>query len=64
MEYFYAQIGDDGVCFSVTQTAGSIDDPKMIPLDTFKTDILGCTWLDGQWIKPNPDPTPTNEVTQ
>lgn len=55
---YYAQINELAVAVSVTETSTEINAPHMIPIGSLDTSILGCTLVDGQWVPPQPEPTP------
>ncbi len=48
--HFYAQIDDDGVCYAVTQTAGPISAPDMVPIPDFDLTYIGRTYSGGAWV--------------
>lgn len=52
MPNHYAQIDSNSICFAVTQTSGSIEQPDMIAIDSYDTSLLGKVWSNGQWIDP------------
>lgn len=58
-EFYYAQIGANKICYAVTQTAGEIDRPDMIRIDSYDESLLGKMWFDGQWIDPPEPQTPS-----
>lgn len=56
--WFYAQLGDGGVCVAVTQTAGPIDAAHMLRVDGLDETLTGRTYTAGEWSAP-PTPSPT-----
>jgi hypothetical protein len=46
---YYAQINQDSIAFAVTETAGEISQPDMIPLASFDTSVIGKKWSNGLW---------------
>jgi hypothetical protein len=52
MSFYYAQINDDFICFAVTQTAGLISQPDMIPITSYDISLLGKIWTNGEWLDP------------
>lgn len=53
---YYVEINENNVVKSVLETTGTVDKPTMIPMDSFREDLLGWTYQNGQFIPP-PDPT-------
>ena len=56
MTFYYAQITSDQICFAVTQPAGPINQPDMIPISSYDTSLLGKIWTNGEWLDPPPIP--------
>jgi hypothetical protein len=50
MAFYYAQIDENSICIAVTQAAGEIDLPNMIPIAFLDESLLGKLWQDGQWM--------------
>lgn len=46
---YYAQIDENGICFAVTETAGQIDQPDMIEIETFDEGLLGMKRVGDTW---------------
>lgn len=57
MNYYYAQINKDNMVFSVFESTKELDDPtdNFIELDSYNTSLLGSFYVDGQFIKREPD---------
>ncbi len=53
---YYAQINDSGAVVGVTQSADAINAEHMIPIESLDSALLGCSWVDGQWVAPAPVP--------
>lgn len=53
---FYAQINVSGICYAVSQLAGVVDHPSMIPLATMDETILGQQWTGAGWRDASPAP--------
>ena len=56
-EFFYAQVDQSGVCFSVTQTAGEVTEPGMVRIQEFDPSLLGRLWLGDAWAEFSPEPS-------
>ena len=50
--YPYAQVNDDNVCIAVSQLAGEVDLPNMIPLDEFDAGLLTMVYVNGEFVSP------------
>ena len=59
---YYAQINDDSIVISVTQTTGEIDNPSMIAIEGYDISVLGKRYNpdtgDFEDIEPEPTPVP------
>lgn len=51
----YAQIDTNKTCVAVSDLAGEVDAPHMIPI-TPDENPIGHVWDDGEWIAPPPAP--------
>jgi hypothetical protein len=49
---YYVEINENNVVKSVLETTGTVDKPTMIPVDSFREDLLGWTYQNGQFIPP------------
>ena len=49
MDYFYAQLDQDGVCMGISQLAGEVEAAHMIAIEDFDIGLLGRVYEDGQW---------------
>lgn len=50
MEFkYYAQIDENGVCFSVKSVAGEINDPNNIEIESLNNDLLYRKFENGRW---------------
>jgi len=49
MLHLYAQIDGAGICYAVTQAAGPIDAPDMVPLASYDLTLLGQHWTGSTW---------------
>ena len=60
---YYAQINQDRIAYAVTETAGEISQPDMIPLASFDTSVIGKKWNNGVWedVPTPPAPPPAYE---
>lgn len=60
---YYAEIDENGICKAVTETAGPIDLPTMIPIEGFYVTLLGQQRVGVTWqpvpVEPEPDPGPS-----
>lgn len=58
---YYAQINQERVAYAVTETAGQIDAPDMIQLESFDTSVIGKRYTEqGAWEDvPAPEPSAT-----
>ena len=61
MNYFYAQINQDDVCYAVSSTHGVIVDPDLIQLNSFDESVLGKRWTGTTWEDVPPPPEPPVE---
>lgn len=52
MEYYYAQINEDNICFAVSQLSGEMSQPDLIRLETFDLSLLGKIWNGAEWLSP------------
>jgi hypothetical protein len=48
---YYAQINQDGIVYAVTQTAGAVDQPNMIQIDSLDQSLLGKLYQNGQFVE-------------
>jgi hypothetical protein len=51
---YYAQLNNQNIVVSITETSAEIDAPNMVLIDSFDTSILGCEYKNGQFVKPVP----------
>jgi len=49
MDWYYAQIDGDGVCFAVSKLAGEVVQDDMIPLAGYDETVLGKVYKNGVW---------------
>lgn len=64
--FHYAQINESGICFAISELAGTVIADDMIPI-TAETDCLGKKWRDGEWLEveqPEPAPEPLSDQEQ
>ena len=57
-EYIYAQLNEEGICFSLSHLSGPVEREDMI-LFSQETDCLGKRYHDGIWeevAQPEPEP--------
>lgn len=56
--YFYAELNASNKVFSVLQTSKPFKNPseRIIQIDANRKDLLGCTYVDGEFIPPPPPP--------
>lgn len=47
--YYYAQINNLGICFSVLETFAEIIDNDMIPIPAYDESYLGKQWTGTSW---------------
>ncbi|WP_290906238.1 hypothetical protein [Aquabacterium sp.] len=55
---YYAQLNEAGVCTAVTETAGEIDAPHMVAVDSLDAALLGQTYANGVFTAPVIAPAP------
>ena len=61
---YYAQINQDRIAYAVTETAGQIDAPDMIQLESFDTSVIGKRHTEqGAWEDVPTPPAPEPEWT-
>ena len=57
--YYYAQLNADNVAVGVSQLSGAVDNPQLIPLETYDADVMGKKWNGSTWeAMPEPEPVP------
>ncbi len=52
MDYFYAQIDSNAVCYAILQTHAPIEQPDMVALDAYDEAYLGKRWTGSAWESP------------
>lgn len=52
MNYFYAQIDANKICFALSQLSNKKTKPGLIPLDFWDESVLGKLWMGSEWIEP------------
>lgn len=62
--YFYAELDSNGKVFSVLQTSKAIKNlhERIVQIDANRKDLLGCTYVDGQFVPPPPPPVELNRL--
>lgn len=59
---YYAQINQDRIAYAVTETAGQIDAPDMIALESFDASVIGRRYTEeGIWEDVSAPPVPEPE---
>ena len=46
---YYAQINEDGICYAVTQTSGTIEQDDLIEIDGYDESLLGKRRTGDTW---------------
>ena len=54
---YYAQL-NNGVVVAITETSAPINVPNAIAISQYDTSLLGCTYIEGEFIQPEPTPIP------
>ena len=49
MDYFYAQLDQDGVCVGISQLAGEVAAARVVALRAFEVDLIGRKYINDQW---------------
>ena len=51
MDHLYAELNENNVCIGISQLAGEVEQPNMIPLteSEFTPELLGKKYNDGIW---------------
>lgn len=49
---YYVEIDTNNVVKAVLETSGTVDKPTMIVTETFRVDLLGWTYVNGQFVPP------------
>lgn len=50
MEYYYAQLDENSICFVVTQNSGDMSQyPNLIRIQSFDDSLLGKKWNGTDW---------------
>lgn len=52
----YAQLNEDGICVSITQTPGVLEGPQFVVLPFFDLSVLLKKWTGTEWVTPDPAP--------
>ena len=60
----YAQIDENGICFSVSSLSGVVESPQLIRLKAYDESLLGKRYVDGQWQEVEQPPTSEPQPTQ
>lgn len=53
MNFFYAQIDANKICFAISQLARPKNKPGLIPLDYWDESVLGKQWTGSEWVEPS-----------
>jgi hypothetical protein len=56
MRYYYVQLNDQNVVKNALDTFAEINQPNMIRTDTFRSDLLDWSYIDGKFVPPPPPP--------
>lgn len=62
--YYYAQLNEQGVCYSVAQLAAESTEPGMVIIAAFDTSLLGKKWHEGSWVIVDSNPEPTWDISK
>jgi len=54
MRYYYLELNESGVVKSALETFAQIDNPNMIQTDSFRSDLLDWSYVNGEFIAPPP----------
>jgi hypothetical protein len=52
MRYYYVQLNDQNVVKGALDTHAAINKPNMIQTDRFRFDLLGWSYINGQFVPP------------
>ena len=55
---YYAQINNSEIVIAITETAGAIDAPDMIEIQSCDITLIGSKYTNGTFILPEPIPKP------
>lgn len=50
MYFYYAQVDDNGICFTVQQVSHELHHPNLIPIVDWDERYVGRQYLNGKWI--------------
>lgn len=53
MIFYYAQVNEEKICFSVSQLAGEVMREDMIRLEDYDVSLLGKRWDGENWLDVN-----------
>lgn len=61
--YFYAEINENNICYSLLDTPTTIEAENMIEVESYDMSLIGKKYTDGNWIKyvPESNETENNE---
>ena len=51
MDFNYAQINTDNICFAVSDLSGEVKADNMIRLETYDASLLGKRYVNGKWFE-------------
>lgn len=54
MRYYYVQLNDQNVVKGAIETFAEINKPNMIRTDSFRSDLLDWSYVNGEFIAPPP----------
>ncbi len=62
--FIYAQLDKNNICIGVSQLAGEVIDPKLIPIDIADPDKIWRKYGNGQWSTEKYEPVSTAPIDE
>lgn len=59
--YFYAEINENNICYSLLDTPTTIEAENMIEVESYDMSLLGKRYIDGNWYVSDENDTENNE---
>ena len=57
--YFYAEINENNICYSLLDTPTTIEAENMIEVESYDMSLIGKKYTDGNWIEYVPESNET-----
>lgn len=57
--YFYAEINENNICYSLLDTPQTIEAENMIEVESYDMSLIGKKYTDGNWIEYVPESNET-----